>query len=310
MERPDHFERSRGGHPSRRTFLKGVVAAGLVGPALFSRPAARAQTIDVYVDAWHDRLPPGIAQCRDRWVQHIYAFYQGDLSITNAGLQMFGKATPKEGRVRNSSWFVEPAVYFTLERGDNSDPGTPPDHIRGVMEKTPQMAFFARGIAQYISFWDVKRKYWSRSGPTWIVARMRNPYKIHATFASVEENFVHSLFCCAYPNKEEALAKAKTYFGSDLTQRTEMADDIAKILEGMGISEEPKENNRYDSPYNRNLCALWSATWLVNHYDYGHNNETNKDKGNLTYERIERPIRGYMKPVRGPPYFYDSEGKV
>ena len=108
--------------------------------------------------------PPGIGQCRDRWVQLIYAFYQGSINITNAGLQLGGRATPREGRVRNSSWYTEPAVYFTAHRGNNSLSSIPPRHIRNVMGKTPQMAFFARGIAQYISFWDVKRRYWSSNG--------------------------------------------------------------------------------------------------------------------------------------------------
>ncbi len=172
------------------------------------------------------------------------------------------------------------------------------------MGKTPHMAFFARGIAQYISFWDVKRRYWSSNGRREITQGMRNPYKVDASFESVEENFVKSLFCCAYHNKEAALEKAKTYLGSDLTQRTAMADAIAGILHKMGASEEPKAENRYDSPYNRNLCALWSAVWLANHYNYGYKD----DNVNIAYGHIEGPIKRYMKGLRGPPYYYDSEG--
>ena len=99
----------------------------------------------------------------------------------------------------NSSWFVEPAVYFTAHRGDSSPEAIPPDHIRNVMGKTPQMAFFARGIAQYISYWDVKRRYWAYDSRGNIAMSMRNPHKVDASLESVEKNFVNSIFCCAYP---------------------------------------------------------------------------------------------------------------
>lgn len=267
---------------------------------------------------------PGIDQCRDVWVQYIYAFYQGNINVTNAGLQMYGRATPVEGRVRNSSWFVEPAVYFTAERGNNS-PG-PPDHIRNVMGKTPQMAFFARGIAQYISFWDVKRRYWSSGRRRAITLSMRNPHKVDASFASVEENFVKSLFCCAYPGGplldkwgdvadatkgeiRRALDQAAEFRAGSLERRTQMADEVAARLHDMGNSQEPKADNGYDSPYNRNLCALWSVVWLANHYNYG-DGEDREDNINIAYRRIEEPIQKYMQGLRGPPWYYDSKGKV
>ena len=287
--------------PSRRKFLKGLLAVGILGPAALSQDA-RAQRITVLYDEWYKELPPGIGQCRDRWVQLLYAFYQGNIRITNADLQLLGRATPREGRVRNSSWFVEPAVYFPVERGDASHSLIPPDHIRDVMGKTPQMAFFSRGIAQYISFWDVKRRYWSSNGDSDITRRMRNPQKVNASSESVEENFVNSIFCSAYPDREDALQKAKTYLGSDIARRTQMADEIASRLNDMGASETTKEDNRYDSPYNRNLCALWSSVWLANHYNYGHKGENI----NIAYRRIEGPIQRYMKGLRGPPWYYDS----
>ena len=131
-----------------------------------------------------------------------------------------------------------------------------------------------------------------------------DPRYVDASFESVEENFVNSIFSCAYPNKAEALEKAKTYLGSDIARRTQRADAIASRLNEMGKSETPKEDNRYDSPYNRNLCALWSATWLANHYNSGHN-EKNID---IAYDHIERPIGRYMKSIRGPAYYYDSTG--
>ena len=323
MEKPGPCERRRGEHPSRRTFLKGIAAASLVGPALFSTQEARAQSITVTDPDWYKKLPPGIEQCRDPWVRIIYGFYMGaGIRVTNAGLQLGGSRTPRDGRVLNSSWFVEPAVYFTAHRGNSSPGRIPPRHIRNVMGKTPQMAFFARGIIQYLSFWNVKKRYWSSNGPGEITLSMRHdPRYVNASFASVEENFVNSIFCCAYPggplldkwgdvadaNKGEirrALDKAAEFRAGSLEQRTKMADEVAARLHAMGNSEEPKAENKYDSPYNRNLCALWSAVWLANHYNYGHKGENI----HIAYRRIEGPIKRYMKGLRGPPYYYDSEG--
>ena len=147
----------RNPHLPRGKFLKGLLGTGIFGPALFSTQGAHAQRVTFLDPDWQKELPPGIEQCRDLWVRRIYAFYQGSIHITNAGSQLGGSRTPREGRVLNSSWYTEPAVYFTAHRGNNSLSSIPPRHIRNVMGKTPQMAFFARGIAQYISFWDVKR---------------------------------------------------------------------------------------------------------------------------------------------------------
>ena len=207
MDKPDNVE----GRPSRRMFLKGMVAAGLVGPALFRTQDARAQQITVTDRKKKKKLPPGIAQCRDRWVQILYGFYMGaGIRVTNAALQLTGTRTPREGRVLNSSWYIEPAVYFTAHRGNNSPGGIPPRHIGNVMGKTPQMAFFARGIIQYLSFWDVKRRYWNTGRPAAISMSMRHdPRYVDASFESVEENFVNSIFCCAYPVEKMRYKKRK-----------------------------------------------------------------------------------------------------
>ena len=310
--------------PSKRNFLKGLLSAAILGPAALKTQDARAQSVTYTNRDWQKELPPGIEQCRDLWVRRIYAFYQGNINITNAALQMFGSRTPREGAVLNSSWFVEPAVYFTAHRGNSSPEAIPPDHIRNVMGTTPQMAFFSHGIIQYISFWDVKRRYWSSNGRGNITLSMRHdPRYVDASFKSVEENFVNSIFCCAYPggplldkwgdvadaNKGEitrALDKAAEFLAGSIEQRTKMADEVAAILHDMGKSEEPKADNEYDSPYNRNLCALWSSVWLVNHYNYGHKG----DNIYVAYDHIEKPIRRYMKGIRGSPYYYDSEGKA
>ena len=299
------------GGSSRRNILRGLMAVGLLGPSLLTSRETGAQQIVTYDPDWHKALPPGIEQCRDLWIRRLYANCLGKLSVSNSGSQLGGSRTPRQGRVLNASWYVEPAVYFLAERMDASPLSIPPDHIRGVMEKTPQMAFFARGIAQYISFWDVKRRHWG-SGPYWLALRMKNPYKVSASFESTEENFVNSIFCCSYPDTQEALAKAGTFLRSNLTQKTEMADEVAEILIRMGVSETPEQSNRYDSPYNRNLCATWSSVWIVNHYDYGiTKNESNREKGDMIYGHIETPVKennGFR--FRGPPWYHDFEGNL
>lgn len=62
MPRPTPYEPRRR-PPSRWTFLKGVLAAGIVGPIALKTPEARAQRITVYDDEWYKALPPGIGRC-------------------------------------------------------------------------------------------------------------------------------------------------------------------------------------------------------------------------------------------------------
>ena len=100
--------------------------------------------------------------------------------------------------------------------------------------------------------------------------------------------------------------KAAEFLAGSIEQKTKMADEVAAILHDMGNSEEPKADNEYDSPYNRNLCALWSSVWLVNHHNYGYKD----DNFDVVLGHIEKPIKEYMKGIRGEPWYYDSEGKL
>lgn len=265
--------------PSRRDIMKkaaGIAAAAMI-PGLYGKDAKAMNRED---------MPPGIANARE---------WKGNFGVRDAYYNIKNEYTTCGWRSRENTIFdmlnfkgciavdksvamVEPAFWYLV--AETNMMGKNMRFLNSeVKKKSPRNFYFGIGIRDFFGYWKHHNRLTS--------------------FSSVEEEFLNSIFSAAgYENYQDLTDRYQKY-GTSLETKKELIKEAYKKLASLKHPE--KMSKDPDNTYNRWVAALWSATWLVNHYFF----KKRKDEGYMVHNDLEMPIIINLTrfKVRGPPKY-------
>lgn len=288
----NYFEKKSGSElpvdKGRRKILKGAVGLGALRLGISALPSdAKASEVDF------SRLPPGIANCRDRLVPWIFGAYNGMWQYPQPRYsipEMLRMKIGIQGRqIDVTTPLIEPAVYFLGEWLNKKEYSSQVPRFYDktneqiVLPRSPAIYYFAKGLHYYFDEW----------------------VKGGTGHELAEQNFIKSIIYAAYWNNgksnQQIESESDEFYSADLNKKTSMANEIMNKLKAMGSGSENSKDPT--NPFNRHLVAAWCAFWLEIHYELGMKDMSN---ANIIYDNFEKPLRKIDSKnfkIRGPPHY-------
>lgn len=232
---------------TRREFMKGVAKTGIAAAGVYATAKGfglgqEAQATGISRSTWENySFPPGIAMGPDIAKEAYFLCDNPAYGDTGFATHLLSGNLHITGGVAATEIerLTQPAIYFIGGKYD-LNLSVP----KNLKEVNPALWEFLGGIYNYFGVWQRKR------GNDKII---------------IEKQFINSIFLAAYQAPSQAYELANQFYSSDLSAKTQMANDVIKQFQQM--KGDDKKSSDPLNPHYRKLIASWSAYCLSRHYE-------------------------------------------